>query len=259
MIGSTGGPGYFKRISNSEKTPVTLEKTNVTQGKTTDGHHSFKVVEKGKNAEIVYTLTMPANSSLYMYLPTKYERTVNVWLNRKTFLGTYFEGDNNSIMKIGDFKRGEEVVIGLTLTRDDLYFKEAQFVYISDRSIKRDLQTLIDRNSETYVERPTPTTMKVSVNAAENSYLFTSIPDEKGWEVFVDGKKADYEICLDALLSVYLEQGKHTVEFRFTTAGYDSDFTHLLPRKRRGGAGYRVSCRSRYEERQGKLRRQRRS
>ena len=220
MLGSADTPGYFKRISNSEKTPVKLEKTNVTQGKTTDGHHSFKVVEKGKNAELVYTFNMPAKSSLYMYLPSKFERTVNVWLNRETFLGTYFEGDNNSIMKIGDFDRGEQVIIGLTLTRDDLYFKEAQFVYINERAIKKDLQKLIDRNAETYVERTTPTSMKVSVSADELSYLFTSIPEEKGWEVFVDGKKTDYEVCLDALISVPIQPGKHIVEFKFTTAGY---------------------------------------
>ena len=70
------------------------------------------------------------------------------------------------------------------------------------------------------MERTSPTTMKVSVSADELSYLFTSIPEEKGWEVFVDGKKTDYEICLGALLSVPIEPGKHTVEFRFTTAGY---------------------------------------
>ena len=220
MLGKATTPGYFKRISNSEKTPVTLEKTNVTQGKTTDGHHSFKVIEKGKNAELVYTLNMPVSSSLYMYLPTKYERTVNVWLNRKTFLGTYFEGDNNSIMKIGDFEKGEQVKIGLTLTRDDLYFREAQFVYINERNIKKDLQKIIDKNAETTAVRPDPTTMRVEVNADETSYLFTSIPDEKGWEVFVDGKKTDYDVCLGALLGVQLSSGKHTIEFRFTTAGY---------------------------------------
>ena len=233
MAGSNRDSGYFKRLINSDRTPVTLEKTNVTQGKTTDGHHSFKVKEKGKNAELVYTLSMPIDSSLYMYLPTKYERKVNVWLNRKTFLGTYFEGDNNSIMKIGDFKRGEEVVIGLTLTKDDLYFREAQFVYINDKNISTDIQKLLDKNKDTVAERPTPTSMKVTVNAEEDSFLFTSIPEEKGWEVFIDGKKAElkdlsdssktvnyYTALEDTLITVPVEAGKHTIEFRFTTAGY---------------------------------------
>ncbi len=236
MIGNDGTPSYFKRIINSAETPVKLEKTNVTQGKTTDGHHSFKVIDSGKNAEIVYTLNMPATSSLYMYLPSKYERTVNVWLNREKFLGTYFEGDNNSIMKIGDFEEGEQVIIGLTLTKSELYFREAQFVYINEAEIKSDLQALRDMNTFTVCERPTPTEMKVTVNAEKDSYLFTSIPEEKGWTVYIDGKKADlepetssgdpgvkkvnYYVAVDALLTLPISAGQHTIEFKFTTAGY---------------------------------------
>lgn len=232
MIGLNTTRNYFIRIINSDETPVDLEKTNVTQGKTSDGHHSFKVVDSKKNAELVYTLNMPADSPLYMFLPSKYERTVNVWLNREKFLGTYFEGDNNSIMKIGDFKKGEQVIIGLTLTKNELYFKEAQFVYINEEAIQRDLQTLLDMNKDTVAERPTPTSMKVTVNADRDRYLFTSIPEEKGWEVFIDGKKAEFEdpddptktvnyyVALDALLTVPISAGTHTIEFKFTTAGY---------------------------------------
>ncbi len=232
MLGKDLASEYFIRIINSAETPVDLEKTNVTQGKTTDGHHSFKVVDSKKNAELVYTLTMPETSPLYMFLPSKYERTVNVWLNREKFLGTYFEGDNNSIMKIGDFKQGEKVIIGLTLTKDDLYFKEAQFVYLNSEAIERDLKSLAEMNTETVAERPTPTSMKVTVNSPGDRYLFTSIPDEKGWEVFIDGQRAEftdpddptktvnYLIALDSLLTVPLTKGTHTIEFRFTTAGY---------------------------------------
>ncbi len=237
MLGNTFSDAkYFRRIQNSEETPVNLEKVNVTQGKTTDGHHSFKIVTEGKNAEIVYTLNMPAKSSLYMYLPSKYERTVNVWLNRKTFLGKYFENDNNSIMKIGDFEEGEQVIIGLTLTKSDLYFREAQFVYVDEDVINKDLQALKDMNTQTVCERPTPTEMKVTVNAEKDMYLFTSIPEEKGWTVYIDGKKADlepqkgtddpglkkinYYVALDSLLTVPVSAGQHTIEFRFVTAGY---------------------------------------
>ena len=278
MLGLDDTHEYFTRIINSPETPVALEKTNVTQGKTKDGHHMFKVITKGDNAELVYTLNMPAASSLYMYLPSTYERKVNVWLNRKTFLGTYFEGDNNSIMKIGDFDEGEQVIIGLTLTRDDLYFREAQFVYINEENIKADLSELISRNRDTTAERPSPTTVKVTVNAENDSTLFTSIPVEKGWEVFIDGEKAEfdaldgdiekpseeeeednggdpngyayggnipegeielspsgtlpgaqvqsepekvnYHTAVGALIAVPVTAGTHTIELRFTTAGY---------------------------------------
>lgn len=207
---------YFTRIIDD----VDLELTNVTQGKTTDGHHSFKQITAGINTEIVYTFEMPETSSLYMYLPSKYERTVNVWLNRETFLGTYFEGDNNSIMKIGDFEKGESVTIGLTLTREDLYFREAQFLFCDHEAITTDLTAINEKNSETVVERVTPTKLKISVNAAEEDMLFTTIPVEKGWTILVDGVETEYVELLDALIGVKLTPGKHIIEMSFTTAGY---------------------------------------
>ena len=207
---------YFSRIIDD----VDLELTNVTQGKTTDGHHSFKQKKEGLNTEIVYTFEMPVTSALYMYLPSKYERTVNVWLNRETFLGTYFEGDNNSIMKIGDFEAGESVTIGLTLTRSDLYFREAQFLYCDAEAISADLGALQARNSETVVERTAPTKLKITVNAGSEDMLFTTVPVEKGWTVKVDGVETEYVELLDALIGVPLNEGQHVIEMSFTTAGY---------------------------------------
>lgn len=208
---------YFTRIIDD----VELEKVNVKQGKTTDGHHSFKKIEPNLNTELVYTFTMPETSALYMYLPSKYERQVNVWLNREVFLGTYFEGDNNSIMKIGDFEAGESVTIGLTLTRDDLYFREAQFLYCNSEAIEADLGELKANNAETTAERVTPTKVKITVNAqGDNTLLMTTIPVEKGWTVFVDGEKTDYIEVLDALIGVQLTPGEHTIEMSFVTAGY---------------------------------------
>ncbi len=207
---------YFSRIIDD----VHLETVNVTQGKTTDGHHSFKQKQEGLNTEIVYTFEMPETSALYMYLPSKYERTVNVWLNRETFLGTYFEGDNNSIMKIGDFEAGESVTIGLTLTRSDLYFREAQFLYCDDEAISADLGALKERNKETVVERTTPTKLTITVNAGKEDMLFTTVPVEKGWKIKVDGIETEYVELLDALIGVPLNEGKHVIEMSFTTAGY---------------------------------------
>ncbi len=207
---------YFTRIIDD----VDLELTNVTQGKTTDGHHSFKKKQDGLNTEIVYTFEMPESSALYMYLPSKYERTVNVWLNREIFLGTYFEGDNNSIMKIGDFIQGEMVTIGLTLTRDDLYFREAQFLYCDSEAIDADLTALKAKNSETVVEKVSPTELKISVNAEDDDILFTTVPVEKGWTVKLDGEEIEYIELLDALIGVELTPGQHVIEMSFTTAGY---------------------------------------
>lgn len=206
---------YFKRIYDTE-----FETENVTQGSTTDSHHSFKVKTSGRNAEIVYTIEMPEKSDLFVYFPTRYERKVNLWLNRSEFLGTYFEGDELYLRNIGSFEKGEEVVLGLTLTKDELYFREAQFCTLDEERAKADLQKLLDLNADTSVEKVNSQHIRITTDCPEDKLLLTTIPVEEGWTVYVDGAETEYTEAMDALIAVPLTAGSHTVELVFVTAGY---------------------------------------
>lgn len=46
--------------------------------------------------------------------------------------------------------------------------------------------------------------------------LFTSIPYEKGWKVYVDNKKQNYNKCLDTFICLDLEKGHHKIKFTYT-------------------------------------------
>lgn len=50
-------------------------------------------------------------------------------------------------------------------------------------------------------------------------YLTFSIVEEEGWKVFVDGEEAEIATVANTLLSVYLEEGYHTIELRYETPG----------------------------------------
>lgn len=49
--------------------------------------------------------------------------------------------------------------------------------------------------------------------------LFTSIPYDEGWSVYVDGKQTEKIKLTDAFLGIELTAGKHNVEFKFLGAG----------------------------------------
>ena len=214
MLGDEDTNIYFKRIYE-----VDMTSENVKQGTTTDGHHSFKVEHSGKNAQLEYTIRMTENATLYMYLPTKYERQLNVWID-KEWAGNYFEGDNYHIKNLGDYKSGDTMDLILTLTKDDLYFKEAQFAYLDNGLLNRDIERLHEMNSETEVEALSTTHFKITVNSDEDRVLFTTIPSEPGWKITVDGVETEASEALEALIAVPVTAGRHVVEMTFTTAGY---------------------------------------
>ena len=59
-----------------------------------------------------------------------------------------------------------------------------------------------------------------TVDVSKAGMLFTSIPYDKGWSVFVDGVKTETLGFYDSFIQVPLSEGKHTVEFRYQVPGF---------------------------------------
>ena len=68
----------------------------------------------------------------------------------------------------------------------------------------------------------TDTEITGTLNAAEDSIIYTSIPYDEGWKVTIDGKEVSEDDIVavgDALLGVRVSAGSHSVKFRYTPRG----------------------------------------
>lgn len=54
----------------------------------------------------------------------------------------------------------------------------------------------------------------------DKTTLFTTIPYNKGWNIYVDNKKINYSICTESFICLDLSQGNHTIEFKFIPKGF---------------------------------------
>lgn len=64
----------------------------------------------------------------------------------------------------------------------------------------------------------TSNSIKGTVEAEEDGVLMTTIINEPGWKVYVDGEEDFIDEIGDSFASVYLEKGKHDIEFKFVPA-----------------------------------------
>ena len=60
--------------------------------------------------------------------------------------------------------------------------------------------------------------IKGNINVLDNQIMFTSIPYDSGWEVYVDGEKQDIN-SFHGLIYVELSKGTHDVEFKYMPVG----------------------------------------
>lgn len=73
---------------------------------------------------------------------------------------------------------------------------------------------LVSEYSDTYI--------KGSINATkEKPVVFTTIPYDENWQVYVDGELVDTYKCINAFLAFDIDEGAHSVEFKYVHSSFN--------------------------------------
>ena len=59
----------------------------------------------------------------------------------------------------------------------------------------------------------------IDVNNDKNILLLT-IPYDKGWNIYVDDNKVNYDICFDSFICLDLDKGKHNIKMNYVPSGF---------------------------------------
>ena len=94
------------------------------------------------------------------------------------------------------------------------------YAYSFDKNVFLDAYDKLNKNTLN-VSSYTDTTVNGTITADQSGLLYFSIPYDKGFSVYVDGKKIKTHAFKDALLSVYLNEGTHDIRLEFNPVGLD--------------------------------------
>ena len=222
LVSPESSEQYFHRVR-----PYKIEDENLRRATLVDGHqkYAFKDTSKGE-CHVDYVVRMDRDSCLYMYLPTKYERSCNVWYqledeyqqggSNMDFAGQFFVGDNYSILNIGKFRKDDLVRVRITIANDDkeAYWREELF-YTFDMEAFRRSDDILKQRCMT-VTNHEDKLVEGSCTAEKGQYLFTTIPYENGWYAEVNGREVEIEKSLDSLITIPLEEGENKISLRFS-------------------------------------------
>lgn len=162
----------------------------------------------------------------YIYWGSKYKIPINTDYFGEIYINGNFASvlasDNAGILRI-DNNYGQEIDVVIRYSNVDenanKLIDDSIVMYIFNEEAFLDaIDTL--RNSQMNVELINGNYVKGTIKVKEkNATLFTSIPYEKGWRVYVDGKRSDKIKINDGFVGVNLTEGEHTVEFKFWPSG----------------------------------------
>ncbi len=190
---------------------------NIEISDTRDNHLHYEVKDKNSTtATLTYSYTVPANTELFFYYPTRYARNMDLKVNGGNKIDY-----NGNITPLGKFNT-ETISLEAQIdnTSKNLWIEEMSvpcYVYSIDMELLAEVSERLAAFGLTIDEGFTDSHLFGSVTTtSEKQLMFTSIAYDDGWNVYVDGERVDIHKTSDALLSFYVEgAGEHRVELRY--------------------------------------------
>lgn len=201
------------------KTAYQLTESNDVDIQELDGDQQFSyLAPKGyRNDHAVFESEIQEDQDLYIRIQASYVQKVSVYINGEL---KAYKDLSSSFYHVGDVKKGDVVTVQMGIKKDaPTYGKISMAMYAYHDDVLQKAYKELNTGALQLTEWKEGH-IKGNVNVTDDkSDLFTTIPYEKGWSVYVDGKEKKIETVKNGFLMVSLEKGKHEVEFLYKVPG----------------------------------------
>lgn len=204
----------FKKVETIQE-PILNQCKSTSKG---SDYLSYEVIHTADD-NIVYTIVPEKDMDLYLYITGNQIERMLIQNNTTTL---YNEKLNSQVVSVGNVKEGIPITISLRMKTNPntgqvrimaAAFQEEAFMNYYKEMIQQPYE--VEEHKDGYI--------KGTVRAKQDGILFTSIPYDIGWNVFVDGKEVEKQELLpvaDAFLGIPLEAGVHEVILDYTPIGF---------------------------------------
>ena len=166
-------------------------------------------VSEGKK----FTFTAEASGDYYVYVTNKKVEEVSAEIGERSL--SFDNVDRGYFLELGYLPKGQEVI--LQSKTDGNPAMQAEIWRFDPEAMEEIYQCL--SKSPLELSSWTDTGLAGSINTPEGGTMFTSIPYDKGWKIWVDGTAVSGRPVFDAFLGVDLEPGEHKIRLSYEPQG----------------------------------------
>lgn len=243
---------YYTPLSLAEDPIISDSITTSPYGEQT----KYDVTGDG-DPTVDFHLVAETEEPIYIYFKTEFQKEVNLWMstwnptewsedeaawkesntgeftwvaadgyakdnNGFQSMGQYFENDNYVAMRLGTFEPGTKITLRMTVANSEKFTIVKNFLFYTYHPdvFQQDVDILKKNQWQIDTENSSERKLTGTITAEEGQMMMTSIPDQPGWTVKVDGKKVDQIAVVNALIAIPLDAGTHTVTMTYTPPGW---------------------------------------
>lgn len=214
------------RISNAisnQNQPIYIEveqENPILENLSETSQDLYRIYEKknsNEDAYIDFQLTITDSQPIYLFFEAPEQQAAEITVNDFSF-GNYFSDTKWDIIEIGSFSEGDTVSVKLYVKGDELKLGNAYFYY-------EDKDALIAMSEGAGSEVAdlkciSNSHLQGTVEIKNSDELLFTIPYETDWKIYIDGIATKQSKVFDALMTVPVEEGTHTIEIYYVPRGF---------------------------------------
>ncbi len=200
-------PSEASEWNHTDSNPITVQNSFISL--TTDINSIYTLTDMCQ--AVSYTFTAPVDGFYYGVLTSFSVSSITAQFPDGST--TFSNVDRDYILDLGYLHAGDAVLLtgndGKQISLNIYMLLEDEFIQAVDQL--NEVPMVIDSWTDTRIE--------AHITAEEDGLLFTSIPYEDGWTVYVDGRQVQTTDFADAFLSINLSKGTHTITMEYMPSG----------------------------------------
>lgn len=187
-------------------------------GSITGANGNFKFTNTTESVTLYFNIKCESAGLYYIYPRIYGASSVTIIQNG---IKTAFNCKHTqaSILPAGYHEAGDVITVSCKVEGDGEKHNAIMEYAIMDQEVFERGYEILSENALADVTY-TDTSIAGKITAPEDTLLYTSIPYEKGWRAYVDGKQVEVNTYADAFVSIDLPAGEHTVSFEYTPDGF---------------------------------------
>ena len=213
---ATGIDGIYNKIYDYKVSSTNLYE--ITEDEIMMGNFNLNKIDTESDASATATITAKSSGHIYIYLYSRNLDDVSVY---SPSISTTMGVNDGYILDLGYYEANDNISVTMPISEDETYANVDFVVFTIDQEKFIDGYNMLKKGQLEYTSF-SDTVIEGTFTAEENEILFTSIPYDKGWNVYIDGEKVSEENIIrisEALLGVKVASGEHTIKFEYSIPG----------------------------------------
>ncbi len=167
-----------------------------------------------------YMITANQTGPLYLHMTAQNVSYADIYVDGE-YAGYYFTNETNGAMFLGEYDSGQSITVQVVPYAYEGTTASLYETHIAQLDLQKTADTMstLQKNAM-QVKQHSGGKLSGTINLSAGQRVMTSIPYDKGWTVWVDGKKVKIEKYADTFLTFACPAGEHEIRMAYVSPGF---------------------------------------